>query len=279
MQVVQPELDRLEALFTVRRNPADVAKPLVEGGCGRSVVDLVVPEAGQLGPCRQSRLVPANRLLGEPAFGDVHRDTGQALRPAVGRCTGSPEGGDPALHAVILQPDPVLHAQWLPPMQRPVDGGANPLPVVRMDRGLEALHGESLVGRVPEELPSSIRRPEDARADIQGPEPGVGGVRRKAHARLGLAQPGDHLLPLERTDEHHAEHAETCDEGVGPLALVMHGVEQDQVQRAAPGLDRERQGRPDRHQLPPGSLGVRLGREVGHLLDANRRALHEQRLA
>ena len=146
-----------------------------------------------------------------------------------------------------------------------------------MHRGHEALHVDGRVGRVPEERPSPLREPEDPRPVVEYPQSRLGGVRRKAHPRLGLAQLGENRLALERTDDHLAENAKAPYEHVRPLAVLVHRIEDDQVTDDPPGLDRDHQGGPDRQLDPAVALGLRFGRKIVDPRDANRPTLGEQR--
>ena len=71
MQMLDPELQGLEALFPVRGNTADVAKPVVDEGDALAEVHLVEREAGEVGARRQAGLACAKRLFGSLALGDV----------------------------------------------------------------------------------------------------------------------------------------------------------------------------------------------------------------
>jgi hypothetical protein len=111
----------------------------------------------------------------------------------------------------------------------------------------------------------------------------AGEVGSRGHARLapvnrlpGLAESGDHLLPVQRADEQLAEHAEALRGRVGPLALFVHGVEDDQVTNHVTGLDRKQQAGANPHLRPVRPLCARLERKVRQARDANGHAFDER---
>ena len=249
MQVLHPELQGLEALLPVRGNAAEVAEPVVDVDDASAEVHLVEREAGEVGARRQARLARAKRLFGTLPLGDVDGDAHQALRLARGRGLGPPTGRDPPHAAIAREDDPVLHVDGLALTRGPLDGAPNEIPVVGMDRGLETLHADDLVRRVPEDRPSPLRGPEDARAEVQGPEPRLGGVRRQAQALLALPQLLVGALPSQRVGEDLRDQLQPLHQRVRPVALRPHGVEgQGADGRLAPHREREGQIRLDAEQ-------------------------------
>jgi hypothetical protein len=104
----------------------------------------------------------------------------------------------------------------------------------------------------------------------------AGEVGARCQASLGLAESGDHLVPLQGADEQLAEYAEAFRGRVGPLALLVHGVEDDQVTNRVTGLDREQQAGANPHLLPVRPLCARFGRKVRQARDANGHAFDER---
>ncbi len=112
--MLHPELQGLKALLPFRRNPAEVAKPVVDEDDACAEVHLVEREAGEVGARRQASLARAKRLFAALALGDVDGEAHQALGLAGDVEMGPPAGGDPAHAAVSPVGDPVLHVDGSP---------------------------------------------------------------------------------------------------------------------------------------------------------------------
>ena len=196
MQMLDPEIQGLEALLRV------------PGECRRR------REAGRrLGPCprrspprrtrgrRGRRPPPGEPRLARSAssaalpLGDVDGDAHQALRLAGWREARPPTGGNPPHAAIAREDDPVFHVDGLARARGPLDGSPNEIPVVGMHRGLETLHGDDLVRRVPEDRPSPARWPRRRPCRSPGsrapprrsPPPGPGAPRSPAGSTRGAS--------------------------------------------------------------------------------------------
>ena len=280
VQVLDPELEGLQALLRVRGNAADVAKPVVDEDGALAEVHLVEREAGEVGARRQASLARAKRLFGALALGDVDGDAHQALRLAGGVELGPRAGGDPPDAAIAGEDDPVLHVDGFARTRGPLRWLPDEVPVVGMDRRLETLQGDDLVRRVPEDRASPLRGPEDARAVVQGPEPRLGGVRRQGQALLALPQAQLVAPPGERVGEDLRDQLQPLHERVRPVALRPQGVEaQGANGRLAPHREREAQVRldaeqaaalPGRRRPPPAAPPARKRRPCGRPASAVR---------
>ena len=257
-----------------RGNAAEVAEPVVDVRDAFAEVHLVEREAGELGARRQAGLARAKRLFGTLPLGDVDGDAHQALRLARGRGLGPPTGSDPPHATVARDDDPVLHVDGVARTRGPLDGAPNEIPVVGMDRGLETLHADDLVRRIPEDRPSPLRGPEDAGAVVQSPEPRLGGVRRQAQPRLTLPQAQlVGALASQRVGEDLRDQLQPLHQRVRPVALRPQGIEaQGADGRRASHREREGQirldpeqaaGSPGRRRPPPAAPPAKKPQRCG----------------
>ena len=113
-----------------------------------------------------------------------------------------------------------------------------------------------------------------AKANLVKPESGEVGARLRSH--LGLENPTRHLLPIQRSGEQLAKHAETRDKVLRPLGFPFRCVEDHDVADDSPDLDRKREGRPDRHLNPLLTLNIRLWGKFVHAGYTNRHAFYKQ---
>ena len=188
VQVLHPEVDDRHPPLPFGGVSHDVEKPVVGEHRARRFVHLDRPEPGELGGRLQPSLAHAKRLLGGLPIGDVDGHAHQAVRLPRGLRGWPATGGDPPHAAIGRVDDPVHHVDGFAGPRRPLEGIPDGAPVVGMDRRLEARHVDHFIRRIPEERPSPLRRPDDAGADVEGPEPRLGGVRRQGQALLALPQ-------------------------------------------------------------------------------------------
>ena len=279
MKPIQPVLQGQQTFPHIGRHTAELADPVVEVGFARLEINLVKGKTGQVGSRFKAQLVPVQLVPVALLIGDVDGDARQMLRLTVGGELDPPAGGDPPQVVLARPDDPVVHLERFPHTLCALDDVPDTVPIVGMDRLHHAREIDRFVGSESEDHPIAVGEPEAARAEVEGPEPGLGGIRRQVHPILGHAQPVDHRLAVQGADEQLAEDPEPGHVGIRPLGLPVHGIENDEVPDVAPGLDRQGQGGPDRH-LPPGfPLGLGIRREVGDPRDPDGRALDEQGLA
>ena len=251
VQVLPPEVDDRHPPLPFGGVSQDVETPVVgEHRTGR-FVHLDRPEPGELGGRLQPSLAHAKRLLGDPPIGDVDRHARQAVRCPRGLDGAPATGGDPPQAAIGRVDDPVHHVEGLAGPRGPLECFPDRAPVVGMDRCLEARHVERFVRRIPEERASPLRRPEDASAEVEGPESRLGGVYGQGQALLALPQDQIVAFSGERVREDLCDQLQLVDELVRPLNRCPHRVEAENTggRRAAQrewkhqrGLDEEALG-------------------------------------
>ena len=118
-----------------------------------------------------------------------------------------------------------------------------------MNRGLETLHADDLVRRIPEDRPTPLRGPEDAGAVVQSPEPRLGGVGGQAQPRFTLPQLLVGALASQRVGEHLRDQLQPLHQRVRPVALRPRGIEAQGAEgRRASHRERDGQIRLDPEQ-------------------------------
>ena len=147
------------------------------------------------------------------------------------------------------------------------------MPVVGMDRGLETLQVEDVVRRVPEDCSSPWRRPEDAGAVVQRPEPRLGRVGRETQARFAVPQRFVGRLACQRVREHLRDQLQALHELLRPVARRPQGIERQRA-NVLPDSHRERktQARLDAMSAPMLGVDGGLRRQLIRRRDGNRAA-------